>query len=391
MTWQTRIVALPEVSGEDFDKWKALADRAIEPNVYLDPRFLVPAGRLRPDAADIRVVMVERDGELHAVHQFSLGKLEDRWPARVVTTSGAFMSIHADRHHPLVAPSDPVGALTALLDALRAARLPGLVLIKYLPADGPLADAMAEALASRRMTSSERVRRSSAYAAVGSRPAPSEGVVEVPHLGSGTRKDFRRRGRAIERDAGGEFAVRDRAETPGLVEDFLEFQASGWKGDPEKGGGAFKLDPVHERWYRAVMSHFLADGHVVAPELVAGDERVFLAIDLVSGGAAFGFIDAYSERFARHSPGALGRIAEWRYILSHTDATHYDPAFDPYYSASTRLYPDRRDHVDLLIATDRRGRAVLRALPLARRAREVVRRIVGRVRGDRGGVTDAAE
>jgi hypothetical protein len=367
-------VALADVSSHDVERWKALADRSVEPNVYLDPRFLVPA-RDRPDAAGIRIMFIERDDELRGVFQFSTGRLEDRWPIAIATTGGPFMSIHSDRHHPLIAREDVDRTVLELVRGLGSPGLPGLTLLRYLPTDGPLADAFAsafDALGYRRL---ERSSRSSAYVGQGYESSDPHSLFDFSHVSSSRAKAYRRRARGIERDAGdAPLALVDRRDDPAVVEDFLDFQAAGWKGDPSKGGGAFRLDPVHESWYRQVVAGFARDGDLLAPVLVAGDEVVFMALDFRSGGAAFGFIDAYNERFASQGAGTLGRLAELQYIATKTDATHFDPAFDPRYSDSTKLYPDRRGYVDVLVGRSLRARAVLTLLPLAKRIRERLKR-----------------
>ncbi len=374
MHWRTRIVPLAAVGDADIVRWKDLADRAIEPNLYLDPRFLAPAGA-RPDAQDIRIVFVERADELRGVFQFTVGRLEDRWPVRIATTGGAFMSVHADRHHPLIAPEDPDETVLQLLRGLRGPGVPRLVLLRYLPVDGPLGEAFTRAFAQLGLAQNERSRRISAYADGGQIDPDPGSLFDFSHLSSSRAKAYRRRVRGIERDAGEQqLRLEDRTASPGILEEFLVFQAAGWKGDPAKGGGAFVLDPAHERWYREVTQLFADDGDLLAPTLSAGDEVVFMALDFVSGGAAFGFIDAYNERYAAHGPGTLGRIAESKYITTATRVTHFDPAFDPRYSESTKLYPQRRDHVDVLVGGGVRARAILWALPLAKRLRDRLRR-----------------
>lgn len=369
--WRTRVLALHDVSDDDILRWRELAERAIEPNAYLDPRFLAPAAR-RPDAQDIRVVFAEYGHELRGVLQFSLGKLEDRWPVQVATTGGSFMSVHADRHHPLIAPEQPAETFQHLLRGIRSTGGAGLVLLRYLPADGPLAEAAAEAVDADRLAVLERVRHESAYAHSRAE-APGGEILDTSHMSTRSRKEYRRLVRVIERDAAGDLRVIDRAADPELVEDFLDFQAAGWKGDPAQGGGAFRLDPVHERWYREVVTGFSDDGDLVAPTLIAGGQTVFTALSLLSGGAAFGFIDAYNERFSRSSPGAIGRLAEWAYLSRKPEVSYFDPAFEPWQAASTKLYPDRREHADLLLGTTFGSRAVVRALPLARRMRDRLR------------------
>lgn len=367
-----RVVDLSAVSDTDARRWREIAQCAIEPNMYLDPRFLLPAAE-RPDAAGVRVVFVEKGERLCGVFQFSTARLEDRWPVRIATTGGAFMSVHADRHHPLIGPEAPAETVRQLLLGLRGPGIPSLLLLRHLPADGPLADLFARALRSLRFAQTERSRRVGAYAR-GGRQLDGGGLWDLSHLSAARAKACRRRARGIERDAGGALALVDRRRDSELVESFLAFQAAGWKGDPARGGGAFALDPVHERWYREVMRRFGDDGDLIAPTLVAGEDVVFMSIDFFSGGAAFGFIDAYDERYAGHGPGTLGRLAESTYVTSQTAATAFDPAFDPRYSESTKLYPDRREYVDLLVGRGPVAAAVIRALPIARRLRDVIAR-----------------
>lgn len=54
-----RLVPLPRVTAADVRAWRRLADAAVEPNVYLDPRFLVPARHRGRDVADVRLLVVE--------------------------------------------------------------------------------------------------------------------------------------------------------------------------------------------------------------------------------------------------------------------------------------------------------------------------------------------
>lgn len=369
--WRFRVVPLAVVEAADVDRWRQLSERAIEPNMYLDPRFLAPAGR-RPDAQDIRLVFAEYQDELRGVLAFTIAKLEDRWPVRVADTGGTFMTTHGDRQHPLVAPEDPVGTVRTLLQGIRSLNEATLVLLRWLP-DGLLADAVATVIRSEGLAALERVRHAVAYAYPRS-GAPGEDLIDVAHMSKSSRKGFRQRVRDIQRQAGAPLRVVDRAADPTVLEEFLEFQASGWKGDVAQGGGAFLLDPVHERWYREVVTGFLQDSDVVVPTVLAGEQVIYMSLHLLSAGAAFGFIDAYHQDYAEHSPGAVGRLAEWGYTSRMPGIRYLDPAVNPSYAASTRLYPDRREHADLLIGTTPWGRSVVRALPTARRIRDRFKR-----------------
>lgn len=374
----TRLIALRDVTTRDALAWQDLAEKATEPNVYLDPRFLVPARDRGDEAADLRLVVVTEGEEWLALLAVTTKPVASRVPVRAVTTGGTFMTTHADRHHPLVRTGREVEALDALLHGLRGVGLPGLVQLQHFPADGPLADALAEVVRRGSMLVHERCRADAAFATrsgtrVPRAPQPADGrVVDPPlasaHLGGGRAKDFRRRVRALARAAGGPLELHDVSGHPGAGDEFVALQASGWKGDAEQGGAALALDPLALRWFREVEGAFRADGDALWLRLAAGGRTLWMGCTLRSGGTYFGFLDSYAEEFGRYSPGAVGRMAETAHVFAATDADCIDPAFDTRYATGTQLYPDRRTYADLLVST--RGvvaRATVRAAPVAQR------------------------
>lgn len=372
-----RLVPLPRVTAADARAWRRLADSAVEPNVYLDPRFLVPARHRGRDVEDVLLLVVEEGHEWLALLALTTTTVAPGVPLRAVTTGGTFMTTHSDRHHPLVRAGREVEALGALLGGLRGVGLPGLVQLQHFPLDGPLADALRQVAARDGMLVHERRRTESAYARRSAVPgrvpcAAHEPLVDPPlaadYMGAGRRKDLRRRVRGLARDAGGPLELHDVSDDPAVDAEFAAFQAEGWKGDAARGGAALGLDPVAYRWFRDVVAGFRRDGDVTVLRLTAGGETVYLSYALRSGGTFFGFLDAYAERFAKFSPGALGRLAELTYVLGSTDALAFDPAFDPRYVAGTQLYPERRGQADLLVST--RGlvsRTAVLAAPVAAR------------------------
>ena len=373
-----RRVPLSQVTESDAQAWRRLADLAVEPNMFLDPRFLIPS-RARPEADGLQIVVVEEGGQWLAALAVTTKEVANGALMRAATTGGPFMTPHADRHHPLVRRGYVVAALTALLRGMTSVGLPGLIQLQRFPAEGPLAEALAETVEQTSMLVHERRREVTAFAHRGSvtgphadsAPAPAAGLVlATSHLSKSGRKLTGRSVRGLERATGGPLEVRDRSSDPDVDEEFLDLQVSGWKGDHEQGGAALRLDPRHEQWFREVASRFRQTGDLLVTELTGGGKTLFLGYVLRSGGACFGFLDAYAQDHARHSPGTIGRNVELTQVFRATDAPFYDPAFDARYATAARTYPDRRTQVDLLIAT--RGltaRTVLRAAPLARRWR----------------------
>ncbi len=374
-----RLIPLSQVTQTDARAWRRLADLAVEPNLYLDPRFLIPA-RARPESAGMQIVVVEERGEWLAALAITTKEVANGTRMRAATTGGAFMTPHSDRHHPLVRQGDVVGALTLLLRGMTSVGLPGLIQLQRFPAEGVLAEALAEAVNQTSMLVHERRREVTAFARRTSLPVPpadeaaaTRPVLVTGHLTKNERKQTGRCARGLERVAGGPLELRDRSADPTVDEEFLHLQVSGWKGDHSRGGAALRLHPQNERWFRDVTSRFRNDGDLLVTQLMAGGQTLWIGYVLRSGGACFGFLDAYAQEHAKYSPGSIGRNAEMTQVFRITDAPFFDPAFDARYATATRIFPDRRT---LLVAT--RGlaaRTLLRAAPLAQRwSAEAVRR-----------------
>ncbi|WP_213280761.1 GNAT family N-acetyltransferase [Cellulomonas hominis] len=367
------MIALTDITAADAQAWQRLADHAVEPNLYLDPRFLVPARDRGHEAADLRLAVVQDGGEWLAALAVTTKRVAPRVPVRAATTGGGFMTTHADRHHPLVRTGREAEALEALLRGLRTLGLPRLLQLQHVPTDGPLAAALTQVVAGTSTHVVERRRETSAFARRSSTTVPplpggSGPVVDPPlawdHMRTDERRNMRRGVRGLAREAGGPLELHDVSQDPAADDAFLDLQAAGWKGDTGQGGAALRLDPVAERWFRAVVSGFRQDKDALVVRLAAGGETVWTGYALRSGGAYFGFLDAYAERHRRFSPGSIGRVASMTYLFATTDAPFFDPAFDSRYATGARIFPDCREHVDLLVAT---GRPAATALRVAQR------------------------
>jgi CelD/BcsL family acetyltransferase involved in cellulose biosynthesis len=373
-----RRIPLGEVTDADAQAWKRLADHATAPNMYLDPRYLVPARHRGEEAADIQVVVVQEGAEWLAALAVTTKPVAPRVPVLAATTGGAFATVHSDRHHPLVRTGREVEALTALLRGVPRAGLPGLVLLRRFPGDGPLAAALAEVQRTTPVRVWERRRDIGPFAPREAMTLPAvaplvDGVLVDPplavdHLPRDERSNLRRRARGLAREAGGPLELHDISADPTAEDQFVELQAAGWKGDAGRGGSALRIEPVAERWFRQVTAGFRRDGDLAVVRLAAGGQTQWIGYGVRSGGAYFGFLDAYAEQHRRYSPGSVGRVAIMTYLLGTTDAPFFDPGFDSRYAVGARLFPTSRPVVDLLVSA--RGvtaRSVVRAAPVARR------------------------
>jgi hypothetical protein len=365
-----RVLPLSGVDEDLIEKWKRLADAAVEPNPYHDPRFLVTSARQRADAGGLQLALVEGESDLLAVLAFSVTNAFSATTVRALSTRGPFMDQIGDIRHPLVSPSAPVETWMCLLGGLRSSNLPGLLLLENFPGDGPLAASLNEAVTRLGIPVLERARDERAVAIRADLDDDSQSLFDLAHSRASSRKQRARAFASLERAVGGGVRMEDRSSDPAAIDEFLDLEASGWKGDPNRGGRALRL-VGHDRWFSAVASAFREDGKLVV--LALTDDRrdtIYLTVSFRAGAGVVGCLDTFDERFSEFSAGTLGRTAEWKYALSELGAEFFDPNLSSFYADSTRLYPQRRPHVTLLLGHgDMAARAIVRAIPRLARAR----------------------
>ncbi|QJW35982.1 GNAT family N-acetyltransferase [Cellulosimicrobium protaetiae] len=371
-----RTLLLSDVTAEDEARWRGLAARAVEPNPFLDPAFLLTAARWFPATAGIRLVVVEDVDRMLALLPLSVEPRFQGLPLPYATTAGPFLSRRAPLCAPLVDDGSPVDALTALLRYLseRGTGLPGLVELTLLPGTGALHGAILEAARETRTPLLERYR----FERASMRPVP-EGSSWRDGLSTSRRKKLGRLARNVERELGAPLVAEDRGPDPRALEEFLDLEAAGWKGTTER-GGALRVTPNGVEWFTEVADGFRERGLLRIFTLSVGEETLFMSVSLVCGRGVFALMDTYDERFARLSPGVVGRAAEVDHFLADPAGVDvFDQCMHPKHVESSALYPQRRAFVGLLLAP--RGvvnRTLVRALPRAAAVRTTLRERLGR-------------
>lgn len=373
-----RVVPLAAVTDDDVARWRDLAGRAAEPNPYLEPEYLVNIAPAWPSSAEVLLAAVEDGGAWLAVLAFTLDKLTlARVTMPVVKVPGAFLREATGRQHLLVDRADPARVLGELADGLRAAGLPGVIEFGFMPADGPLAGALHAWVAERRLRRVELETEANAYAApvrasvAGPQPEPVGSLVRGGQLSAKRRSHLRRSAKAIEADLGAPLKHVGRTDDRAAVEDFIELQAAGWKGDAESGGRAIASVPGYRDAFFAMTDALRVQGRLRVDALEASGRAVHIALAMrARGGGWFALLDAFDESLGAHSPGNLGRLA----VLNALRDGHPAEAFDPCVIAANptvaSLYPDSRDFAYVIVghgsATSRARLAGAAALRSAR-------------------------
>ncbi len=151
---------------------------------------------------------------------------------------------------------------------------------------------------------------------------------------------------------------------------FLALEARGWKGT---GGTALLSDPGLTTFARSMTRLLARAGKCRIDRLDLDGEPIAMGIFLTSGKNAFVWKVAYDERYAAFSPGV-------QFMIDFTRRQSADPMIDrtdscaiPDHPMINRLWPDRLDLADILIAPAGASVDAFAALALRERMRRALR------------------
>jgi CelD/BcsL family acetyltransferase involved in cellulose biosynthesis len=344
-----RVVALADVDAAFIDRWRALANRpGITPNPFADVGFLRPAVAHLAEARGMRLFVGQDDGDL-------------LWLMPLVPTSrmGGVPMLPGLRNffahnwlgQPLIVPGQESAAAGALLRYLSDDRRAFWLRLHMLDADDRFARSLIEGARHVLVDAGSRgvaVRR----------PEPT-------YLsGHNLNKQLRKKRRSFERSSGKTLEVVDCSADPHAVDDFLELEASGWKG---RAGSAFATQPGHAEFLRQMCGSFRDSGRLRMYALRAGDQNLGMKLMLTAHDTLFDFAIAYDERYAALSPGLQLQVEGFRLFHDQTQFQMMDSCSDPGNAMANRLFPDRRSLVNVTIGSGPLGRAIVGLAPLGRR------------------------
>jgi CelD/BcsL family acetyltransferase involved in cellulose biosynthesis len=329
MTYRTEwnsLAALEEIAPE----WKDLAARAIEPNVFYEPAFALPAaGIFGHDAGAVLV-------------RASSGRLAGFFPMRAKRFGVAKGYVHpyAPLGLPLVERNDPDGVVDAWLTHL--AKENRAVLLPMLPA-GPFADALARVCAGRTL----RVAQFGAHDRTLLAPGSGRSSYLDRSLGSkGGKGLLRRRKRLAEQGELVHRAMRG-AEVKELIDAFLALEARGWKG---RAGTAAGGDAALADFMKKAVTALAAEGKAQGDMLALNGAPIAAIIVLRSGATAWTWKIAYDERYAQYSPGVQAALDATRRLIEDATIERADSCTAPGTNMIDRLWHERLAMSDWLIS-----------------------------------------
>lgn len=267
------------------DEWRELAARAIEANVFYESAFALAAGPVF--GQDTRAVLVRT----------ATGKLVGLFPGHPGRLKVAgWVHHYAPLGVPLVDRTDPEAVIAAFLDHLdRDPKMPGQLLLPYLPEQGAFAAALDAVLSSDGRRSQRFSRHQRALLAPGSQ---RQHYLERA-MSAGKRKELRRQRRRLDDTASVTITIVSDDVAPAL-KDFMALEAGGWKG---AAGTAMVDNPAIAAFVERAVTGLAAEGKARIDRLFHGGKPIAATITLSSGDTAWCWKIAYDEGLARFSPG----------------------------------------------------------------------------------------
>lgn len=367
------------------EAWRDLAGRALEPNVFMEPDFAIPAATHLPIAQRPQFIVVwegaaaEPRGRMIAILAIE--------PSRSVFKKRmalGWLHVHAALGAPLIDRAAARYALRALFDWVDRERPEwiGLALPQIVRA-GPLFDALVESArdAARPWTVARSWER--AVLRTGGAEAQDFDDTSGKH-----RREMRRKMRQLSTVGALAFVS---YETPHAVreatEQFLALEHRGWKG----ARGTALLANICDATFTRAMTRLMArKGQCRIDALTLDGRPIAMGVLIFSGARGYFWKTAYDETMGAHSPGALltqaligAQRARPEIDMTDSCAVGNHPMID-------RIWPHRQAMADLEICCDPRRaaafHAAVRRRAAWRRARGVAKDTLRRMTGGKSGL-----
>lgn len=378
---ERKLAIYPASAGFDLvEELDYLSARAVEPNVFFNPRFLAPA-MPRLEDREVRLAVI-RDGDEYRSRLRLLVPFSVERPAMPlgVPVMRTWSSPFGPVGTPLVDRDDPVGVIEDFFGMLARPhlRLPKVFVLPDMRLDGPMASLL-ETVAETRglpLVTTDRVER----------PILRSALEADAYLKDSLRphhyREFRRLKRRLA-DSGvlEHHVARGPDDIRSAIEAFLTLEASGWKGRERT---AMAIDRYRAAFAREAV-HRLAEQDMCRIHALTLDGKLIASlIVFVESGCAYTWKTAYDETFAAFSPGTLLMIEVTGRHLDDPNIDMTDSCAVPDHPVMSRLWSERRPMGTVVVGltpdSDRLARQAASQLHLYRETRNMARILRNRVR-----------
>ena len=325
------------------DEWRELAARALEPNIFYEPAFALPAAK----------IFGRDSGALLVWSGTSPRKLLGFFPARIEPRRyGLKLPVLVGWTHPYAPLGMPLVEREAVEPVIAAwlahladdPELPGLLLLPHLPTDGPFATALDAIVRRAQMPVADFNTHQRAQLV----PDDDRLFYVERTLGQHRHKELRRYVRRLG-DAGALLFTTASEPEPvaAAIADFFTLELRGWKG---KAGTAAVLDDDVHGFITAAVAGLAAEGKVAINRIFIDGRAIAVTITLRSADTAWFWKIVYDEKFAQHSPGVVLTFAVTEDLVEDTTLVRTDSCATANHPMIDHIWRERLALSDRLIA-----------------------------------------
>jgi CelD/BcsL family acetyltransferase involved in cellulose biosynthesis len=279
-------------------EWRELAARALEPNIFYEPAFALPAARVF--GRDAGAVLVWSGTNPRQLLGFFPARIAPRRYGLKLPVLVGWTHPYAPLGTPLVEREAAEPVIAAWLAHLAdGTELPGLVLLPFLPADGPFATAL-DAIARRAQMPTADFNRHERAVLM---PRDDRLTYVERTLGQHRHKELRRYVRRLA-DSGAILFTSASEPMPvaAALADFFTLEQRGWKG--EAGTAALQHDDIRD-FITTAVGGLAAQGKVTLNRIFIDGRAIAVTITLRSADTAWFWKIVYDESFGQYSPGVV--------------------------------------------------------------------------------------
>jgi Acetyltransferase (GNAT) domain len=350
-----------------------LSNRAIETNVYFNPRFLAPA-MPRLQNKDVRLAVLRDDNGKRTRLRLVMPYVVER-PAIGVgpTIMRSWANVFGPNGTPLIDNDDPAAVADEFLEILSRPHLnlPSVLVIPQNYMDGPAGRVIRTAALARDFPVYLTQPQSRAILA-----SDLDGESYVNSVfSSHHRRGFSRLLRRLSDFGTVSFNMaRDRDSVFRRMEEFLLLEARGWKGRKRT---ALTSDRLHVAFAREAVNSLAERDMMRVMTLDVNGKAIASLLIIIEAGTAYTWKIAYDEAFAQFSPGMLLMIEATKMLLDDPNVISADSCAIPDHPMMDRVWAERRHLQTIIIGlgpqTDRMARQAFNQIELYDRTRIAAR------------------
>lgn len=325
------------------DEWRELAARALEPNVFYEPAFALPAAKIFGRGAG--ALLVWSGTSPRKLLGFFPARIEPRRYGLKLPVLVGWTHAYAPLGTPLVEREAAEPVIAAWLAHLADdPELPGLVLLPFLPTDGPFALVLDAIVRRAQMSVADFNTHQRAQLV----PEDDRLFYVERTLGRHRHKELRRYVRRLGDVGALLFTTATEPETVApAIADFFKLETRGWKG---KAGTAAALHDDIRDFIAAAGAGLAAEGKVAVNRIFIDGRAIAVTISLRSADTAWFWKIVYDEKFAQYSPGVVLTFAVTEDLIEDTTLVRTDSCATANHPMIDHIWRERLALSDRLIA-----------------------------------------